>query len=125
MQGFLEDMQLAKLHQWFVEKEVITWDNVVAALSEEMNLTDEIVQKLYEHMKPTAKFTPTTYQTPSNNMTLYCKEYNGIHSFLCGCVVCVRIAVVCVCVYVCVYFCVCSHMCICTSVIAFLITVIR
>ena len=94
-------LHLANFHQWFAEKEVIPWGNVVAVLSKEMNLSDEIVQKLYEYMKPTALLKPTTYQTQSKTMAFYCKEYNGIHSFMHGCVVCVINTVVCVCVCVC------------------------
>ena len=113
MPWFLEDMQLhlANFHQWFAEKEVIPWGNVVAVLSNEMNLSDEIVQKLYEYMKPTALLKPTTYQTQSKSMAFYCKEYNGIHSFMRGCVVCVINAVVCVCVCVFnfAFVCICAH----------------
>ena len=77
MPGFLEDVQLVKLQQWFVEEETITWEKAVAALYKELNVSDEIADKLNEHMKPTATIAPSTLQTPSNNMTFYGKECNS------------------------------------------------
>ena len=86
----------------FVEKEMIPWDKVVAALSKEINVSDEIVHKLYEYMEPTTTFMPNSYQTPSKSMTSYCKECNSSHSFMSWCVVHVINVIACVCVCECV-----------------------
>ena len=86
MPGFLEDVQLAQLHQWFVEKEKITFDNAMEALSKEKNISDEIIQKLNAHLKPTATFVTNTctYQAPSEYVAFNCKECNITYSFMSG-----------------------------------------